>query len=445
MESDSKENMQLTKSNFIESQFFNDDYEGEEQTLNCFQRFFNPIKAGSLRGSVITFASMCFGTAGLSLPVGMANVGLITGTLMFISLTLVCYWSLYILLQAGRNKKIYNYSKLVEECINPKTSLIVDVTNIIFCLGVLLTFQYTIFKFSNDTLKAIFGCNDIEGWDKLFIILLFLIVFQIPLGLIKNVSRLQYVSIVITCVLIYTIVIMIVECPLYYNKAIEKGRSVPLFTEINRSYLDSFSIFLYIYASHNGIFMIMSELNEPTKRRTFKVLNMTIVFQFIMFSMLAYSGFFSLLEITPDIFISRKDLDGGKDVFILIAKVIYILSLNCCCPIVYNIFRNTSKNIFNKGKDFTFKNDVFLVIIIFCFTNMLTFFIKNVVQIISILAGICGVILCFIVPVLCYINSNGLPKTHFKNVTSLVILLVIIILGFTSTLNSIYNILKGNS
>lgn len=422
--------------------FFEDDFELERKNLNCCERYFSPIRGGSLRSSIITFASICFGTCGLSLPVAMTNVGLIPGTMMFIGLTLICYWSLYILLLAGRAKKVLNYSKLVELLLGSKMAFILDISNWIFCFGVLMVYQFVISSFSMEVLNVWFGF-DIDDQKIKFLQMFGMMLFiQIPLGMLKNMSKLQYTGMVGLFVFFYITCVIFIESFFYFKEGREEGREIKYFSEINFSIFDSFSIFLYCYAAHNGMFPIYSELKDPTKRRSFSVMNRAVLIQFITFCIILYSGFFSLIKETPSIFILRPDLQilEGFDYFMFIAKVIYIFSLNCSSAFVFNLIRTSVKSIFSIDRDLPLIYDLALNITVYVVSNTLCFYISNVVQIIGVIVGLCGVMMSFVLPILCYVEANGLPKTHPKNLGCLFLLLVISFMGICSSTKSLLSI-----
>jgi hypothetical protein len=385
--------------------YLSDDFREEKKVVGFFDRYFAPLKSGSLRGSIISLASMCMGTASLSFPVALSNLGLIPGTFLYFLLTFISYWSLSNLLEAGRKKKIMNFAKLIKECLGDKMLLLLDINNLIFGFGVLMTYQFSASIFFMELMDSLEIAKVDDSTVKLIQMGLCMLLFQIPLSLLKNMSKLQYANLVGSFALIYTVFVIFIESFFYYQEAIEAGRSITFF-KLDWSFLDSFSIFLYGYASHNGIFTIYAELNQPTLRRSKKVLNRAIIFLFFLFSMIAFSGFFSLIEKTPSIFISRPALSffNGKDYFIMVSKFLFILSLQCFCATNYNVLRTPIRSFFFKGENIPFKWDFFITIFVFILSNSLTYFIDNVIKIIGILGGLCAVIVCYLCPILCYVN-----------------------------------------
>jgi amino acid permease len=415
--------------------YFNDELYDEEQNLGWKERFFGPLNSGSVRGSTISIASICFGSACLSLPIAITNVGLILGIFMFIVLSYVSYWSLRNLLYAARKKRLFNYSKLIEECLGKKILFISDVNNIIFMIGVLMAIEFTISDFFMKLAENLYQVKPGETNIKKYQMMICCIVFQIPLSLMKNVSKLQYASLVGVFTLIYTILVVLIECPFYYQEAISQGRNINLTKELDWSVFNSFSILLYAYASHNGILAVYSELKKPTLRRSKKVLDRALTLQVVLFATMAFSGFFSTLKDTPSIFITRKPLDvfDSKDYYMIVAQILYFFSLQCSCALNYNILRVAIKSFFFNNREVKFIWDFLITAFILIFTNLVTYNVNNIIDIIGILGGLCAVIVCYVCPILCFVKSNGLPISHFSNISSIITLIIICVFGLMST------------
>ena len=123
---------------------------------------------------------------------------------------------------------------------------------------------------------------------------------------------------------------------------------IPWFKPISMKFFDSFSIFLYGFASHNGILPIFDELVKPTKRRSYKILRRGYLLEVFVFLFLGIGGFFSLRDPFPSIFISREDLKFSwmrMDYFMLASKILFLITLHCSTAINNNIINNNIYSI----------------------------------------------------------------------------------------------------
>jgi len=61
----------------------------------------------------------------------------------------------------------------------------------------------------------------------------------------------------------------------------------------------------------------------------------------------------------------------------------------------------------------------------------------------AILGGFCSVIQVFFVPALIYIKNNDYPIYHWKNIFSIIIVILLSGIGYTSGILSIMKVIKG--
>lgn len=417
--------------------YLSDDAADMPSSETWVTRFFSPVKAGSLRGNTIAVASITFGIGCLQFPKAMVDIGLIPAICLFLGTGILTYWSLYILLLTARKRRLLSYDGIIKVCLGNGMAIFSDITNLILLFGVLLAFEKTISDTALVLLNIFF---EIEPTQKIKLIQMAVcMVPQILISLLKDVSKLQYAGMVSACTIIYTTIVTIVEMPFYWHEGKHQGRTFELFEPFNWNFLFSFSTLLFAYASHNGIFSVIKDLRKPTKRRMMKVLNRALILEFILFGIIAFAGFFCILEDTPGIFINRKPLDyfGDRDYYIIVSQILFILCLTCTMSIIYNIIRGSFKTLIFRRDHINIWVDTILMIFVYVLTNTLTFFIKDLLDVVSILGGFCGVNICYIFPILCYMKSNDYPRWHWKNIGSFLIMIIITGMGYSIT---IYNV-----
>ena len=191
--------------------YLEDDFNDEKSDKTMWERCCGPIRAGSLRGAVLSLASIVFGICGFTFPIGFSNLGLIPSSVLLVVLCSICYWSLSALLFAARKKKILKYGPLIKECLGSKMALFSDINNIIFCIGILMSYEFTISTFFMDIYGKFFTVTeDNEKLIKLIQMGGCMLLFQLPLSLLRNISKLQYASMVGCAALIYTTLVIFI-------------------------------------------------------------------------------------------------------------------------------------------------------------------------------------------------------------------------------------------
>jgi len=405
----------------------------------CFKRYFGSIGPGSLRGGIFAMASITFGSGCLSFPNAVKSSGPVLSIFIFCIVLAVSYWTLTLLIKAGRKLQLNDYNDLIVATIGNKFRVFSDINNILLCLGTIMSYQYTISGFSTDLAKDFFDYVPESDTSMFKFIQMFscMILFQIPLGLLKNISKLQYASIIGVFTLLYVIIVVTIEMPFYLTNFLNGDNTIIWFPTLNFGVLDTFAIFTFGFSSHNGIFPIYQELKHPTKRRAFKVLNRAVTLEVILYLLIAYAGFFSTFYNSPDVFIRRPDLPGFNDYFIKIGKILLIICLHCIMAVNYNIMRQSFKFMFFNNETIPFYTDVIITISTYIISNLLTFFIMNITTIFNFIGGICTIVITTFNPIMINIFSSELPLTHYTNVLKFILCFIWSALGIATTAKSI--------
>jgi amino acid permease len=356
----------------------------------------------------------------------------------------------WILLTSGIRSLRMDYNELIETYMGKKMVVFYDINNFILCIGCLLSYQMSVYGFAQDLGYDWFGIEKTQT-EKLIIMLFCFLLIQMPLSLLKNISTLQYASITGTMALLYSILVIVFEMPFYLKNYLAEGNSIPVFEPVTINWLDSFSTFMFGFAAHNGIFQVFNELKRPTQRRYYKILVRSFIIEIVLYTSIAYFGYFSTFEKTPGIFLQRPKLPGFNDVPMAIAKVALFICLHCTMAINYNIMRMSIKSMWFSDKDITFKLDFIITFFTYLTCNVIVFFVKEILDIVGVLGGFSTVVICFINPIMIYLKVSFPESIKFSKQTALpwILMTVMTILGTAATIKSfystIYNIIHGES
>jgi amino acid permease len=412
-----------------------EDHEHEEPTW--LVRCCAPIRGGSLRGSTFAMASITFGGGCLAFPYAVALCGPIIGLIVFLICGGFSYYTLKILLDAGVKAKIMDYNELIELSVGKKWVLFSDINNIIMCIGIIMSYQFTVYKFAYQLLNHYFDIDTKDPGNKVILMTICLFLIQIPLSCLKNISTLQYASLVGTFSLVYSIVVVVAEAPFYFSNYIDSGKSIPLYESVSWNYLDTFSTFMFGFASHNGIFQVFTELKRPSITRNYKVLNRSFIIEIVLYVSIAFGGYFSTFSETKDVFLERPDLPGFNDIFIQIAKISLFICLHCTMAINYNIMRMSFRSILFNNKEIPFLKDFSMVVLTYIVSNVAVFYICNVTQILGVIGGICTIVLCFVNPILIHLKLSDKPKGSFAHIFAYGVMIFVSFFGCAATIKSL--------
>jgi len=361
---------------------------------------------------------------------------------------LISFYTLGILTQAGIKTGIYDYNMLIEKFLGHKTVVFSDINNLLLCLGVIVGYQKFIYEFAIDILEYFF-IIDPKDMNKIeiYIIIGCFLLIQIPLTSLKKISVLQYASITGSLALLYSIVCICIKMPANHAKNISAENQLVLFEAFSLKYLVSISVLLFGFSSHNGIFQIYIELKKPSAERYAKVLNRSFILEVILYLFMCIGGYLSFLGKTQDNILKNFD---ATDVSILISKIALFICLHCSMAINYNIMRQSYKSFFLKDEqeEFTWYKDLFFAVITLLVSNAIVYNLTSARQILGIVGGVCTVVICFWNPIMIHLKVNKFPWCSFESIFAIFVLVVVITLGASSTVYSIYDyvweIIKNN-
>lgn len=413
----------------------------EYNNSSCLRRWFGPIRGGSLRGSTLAMASITFGGGCLAFPYAVRITGPVVALFIFIICGLTSLYTMWILLGAGIKTNNMDYNNLIEKTMSKKMVVFYDINNMILCIGVIMSYQLSVYGFARDLLDRFFGVDPNSQINKFIIQSICFVVIQMPLSMLKNISTLQYASITGTVALVYSILVIVIEMPLYLKDYLDKGNSPVWFQPMSWDYLDTFATFMFGFNAHNGIFQVFHELKRPSEERYHKVVLRSFIIEIVLYISIAYGGYFSTFLETPRVFLLRPNL--FDDYFIYVAKITLFICLHCCMAINYNIMRSSIKCMWFNDKDISFFKDFLITIVTYIFCNIVVFYVEDIVSILGIIGGFSTIVICFINPILIHIKTSGKPFKEPNNLYSLVLMGIMTVVGTMATIKSVISIINS--
>ena len=428
----------------------------ESKKANIFERMLHPIQYGSLRGSIFGLSSMCLEAGSLVLAIRCKQFGLINFLLAIILGGLCAYWTLVMMIRAGRNIKERNYSKVVKITLGNKVGVFMDCNITIYLLGAVISFQVIIYQIigavTYDIWKIIGdpGYNTFEEfkedfWRKdlkiKFPIMLGVAALSFPLCLLKDVTKMRIPSLIGVLALIYSIIVIVIESFFFLKyrnwdsigdmnwydirNVFSKKDGIPFFGGI--------ATVFYIYSCHAGAFPVYKNLRQNTTRRIKKVFRRSILLDIVIYFCVAAASFITSPFNPPELILYREDLEGfSPDYFIIAAKVGIIFNLFFSTPANYAGLRISLFELIWGNSNITNTKNFFVTFFILLLVVATGALYDEILEYIELLGGFCSVIYCFLIPGLIYVKNNDYPTKSFINIITIIILIILLIIGYTS-------------
>ena len=324
-----------------------------------------------------------------------------------------------------------------------KMVLFSDINNLIICIGVLMTYQKFIYSFASSILEAFFDIETKSVNVQIIMILSCFLFIQIPLTLIRKMQYLQYVSIIGSIMLLYSIIIIVIKSYMQYKIARIKYEIIE-FEKFGWNHINAMSIFLFGFCCHNGVLQVLIELNRPSKNRFVNIQNRSFVLQILLYFAISFFGYFSFLGGTKDNILSNYP---NNDMYIFVSKILLFFCLHCSLAINYNIMRLSFKSLWLKPgeKNFSFLKDLFFSFLTLFICNIFVYYVKSITNILGIVGGFSTVVICFLNPIMIYVLSNGYSRYSLYNLFAYFILMFTGTVGILSTSYNLYYFIISQS
>ena len=273
-----------------------------------------------------------------------------------------------------------------------------------------------------------------------------------PLCLLKDVSKMRIPSLIGVCALIYSIIVVVIESFFFFkSNYLERINEMNWF-DITQSFSlkDGIPFFggiatvFYIYSCHAGAFPVYKTLRNNTTRRIKKVFRRSILLDIIVYTSIAAASFITEPFNSPELILYRENLTNfDPDYFIMLAKVGIIFNLFFSTPANYSGLRISLFELIWGNSNITNTKNFFVTLMVFLIVVSVGALYDEILQYIELLGGFCSVIYCFFIPGLIYIKSNQYGKCSFKNIYTFFILLILLIIGYSSgILTILFNMVK---
>jgi amino acid permease len=297
-----------------------------------------------------------------------------------------------------------------------------------------------------------------EIWVKICVNFGIGILIIFPLCLITDMKKLNISSTIGVFTTAFIFVVVLYQFPFYFIEYLNlEYKENDERTHINiyhvergftnqLQFLQAFALFFFCFTGHNGLLPALEHLENPSPPRRAKLYNIAIAMDMIIYLVIALCGYLSVPVDVVDIVFERKRLpQWPKDVVMTIARILLLAMAASKIQVNHNIWRISFVSYIGKDhRKITLKfNAIFTGITLFL-TTLISSVYQNIVGYISLIGCFCVVFPAFLIPPIMYMYTCGLPKTHWKVVSQIILGSVLCIIGYISGILGLIDIINGD-
>lgn len=210
----------------------------------------------------------------------------------------------------------------------------------------------------------------------------------------------------------------------------------------NMDFLKSIATLLYAYSCQAGAMPIIDSLKDKSKKHVDNVFVTSIIIYIIAYLTIGITGYLTQPIKTPDLIIERRKI-FSNDIIMIIGRIAFILTLIPKISNNYNALRVSILTLLKyDSKDYPNKVNWIITLIFFSISTTIASLYQSVSDYISLIGSFCSVIIAMLIPGICYIKGNDYHIKHYKNILTIILIVVLSIFGITSGIFTIKGIIQ---
>ena len=364
-----------------------------------------------------------------------------------------------------------DYSEITEKLFGRKIRNLLNIVIIVDGYATLMAFISLVYSTLGRFIQSAFYKDDYSSyeafeddkWDKLYIKLPIFIGLSVIVGLlclITKIAKLDFASYIGVGAVSYALIVVMVQCHSYYKHYkntvyVENDSSThPNWYNIGDAFHKDLIFFrgvtnlLFAYACQSGMFPLYAGFKKQNEDGDKGIKKMRIS-AIIGISLTTILNIISIVcsfltdPITPeDLVIYRKNKGNGKDVFMIIARLLVSISLIFTIPTYYFTLRLSVMNVFTGGKLTKKFNILFTFISVFASAFVAAIYDK-ILNYLSYI-GFTTAVVAYMFPAFLYVKSNSKKVTHWINILVICLAILIFIFAVITVVTTVIDDIKGN-
>ncbi|EQC28649.1 hypothetical protein SDRG_13526 [Saprolegnia diclina VS20] len=390
---------------------------------------------GSIRGSIFNLCGATLGAGALSLPYAVASSGITFAVAQLVLAAFLTVYTIRLLIRAGDITMLKSYEDLALYCFGKKVEVFVELNILVFCFGISVAYLVTLGDIITPLGALVLG-DDSFFAQRWVLMSIFCFAIMLPLSLLKDVSSLQFSSMLG----VFSIIFLVFAVATRSFMAIHADGLAPdlhyvLNTSNGPNFMLSVPIVMFAFTCQVNVFSIYTELQRPCIRRMNKVVDRATtvsVLIYLTIGLVAYLAFGSSL--------TESSKKGNillsfplNDTLIAVARAALTFTVAVAFPL--NIFPcrfTLDMMFFASAKDSTVRHVAVTVGLVLA-ALILAIFCPSINVVFGIIGGTCSSIVCFCFPAAFIIKLEPGPLLGPAKIGPVILFVGAILMGAVGT------------
>ncbi|KAG1708989.1 hypothetical protein DVH05_022621 [Phytophthora capsici] len=396
---------------------------------------------GSIRGSVFNLAGATLGAGALSLPYAVAVSGLGFAVAQLVLAAVLTVYTIRLLIRAEDITKLKSYEDLAMYCFGTKMTIFVELNILIFCFGISVAYLVTLGDIITPLGELCFGVESIFA-HRWVLMTISCGSIMLPLSLMKDISSLQFSSILGVLSIIFLVVAVAIRSIMYASaNGIPEDISWTIDLSRGPNFMLSVPIVMFAFTCQVNVFSIYTELQRPCIRRMNKVVDRATLISFLIYlsiGVVAYLAFGPQLvepKYKGNILLSFP----LNDTLIAISRAAITFTVAVAFPL--NIFpcRFTIDMMFFSNSEDSWPRHVAVTSGLVLLALLLAIFCPSINVVFGIIGGTCSTVVCFCFPAAFILKLEDGPLLGPKKIGPVLLFVGAIVMGSVGTTVTVWS------
>ncbi|XP_037510168.1 putative sodium-coupled neutral amino acid transporter 11 [Rhipicephalus sanguineus] len=405
-----------------------EDNTAAQETSSLLQTSFNYIN--SIIGS---------GVVGIAYALQQAGFGM--GLILLVMFAAITDYSLCILIKAGISTGTSTYQDLVQAAFGLPGFYVLTFMQFIYPFIAMISYNVII----GDTVTKVFlrvfsVAPDSILSNRHFIVIMASMFVTLPLSLLRNISKLNKVSLTSLLIILAILTFVIVRIGNFVGTVPSSPDS---YAFANRGITKAIGVIAFAYMCHHNSFLLFAALKDPTQRRWNKVTHISLSLSCVIIVLFGIGGYVSFHVYSQgDLFENYcKDDDLAN-----VARLLFTLTIMLTYPIECFVTREVLDNAFFVTR---FPSNLVRHIIMTLFIVLTTFAFSTLTDCLGIVLELNGVLaaipLAYILPAATYLKLENGPLLSWAKFPALMLAVCGAAVAICGTVVAIIDINAGIS
>ena len=427
-------------------------------------------KKTTIFGAALIITNICLGTTIFTFAVRAKSFGLIWLLFFCFIVAIINYAAVMWVAHASSKCKESDYSEITEKLLGRKIHNVLNIVIIVDGYVTLMAFISLVYSTFGRFIQSAFYKDDYlfyenfenDKWGKMYIKLPFFVglsVLVALLCLITNMAKLDFASFIGVGAVSYALIVVMVQCHSYYKHYKETvyvendSDTHPNWYNLGDAFHKDLIFFrgvtnlLFAYACQSGMFPLYEGFKKQNEDgdKGIKKMRMSAILGIGLTTVLNIISIvcsFLTDPVTPeDLVIYRRNKGNGKDIFMIIARLLVSISLFFTIPTYYFTLRLSVVNVFTKGK-LTMKFNVLFTFISVFASAIIAALYDKILNYLSYI-GFTTALVAYVFPAILYVKSTGKKMTHWLNILVICLAIVIFIFSLINVVTTVIDDING--